>query len=184
MWDLSSPSRDWTSVPCIGKQTLYHWTIWEVPWKRVLTQGSVSTREQPKLCAFGIFRFCPDPGRNVSPEAGTSPAWGSFSICCSCRCRAPLRLLSTCSSAESGRVSASQLEFVKLSETGDLKINKKIGEQGKSFFILSSCLLKTLTQANIRVLGSVKACCCSVSESRLTLCDSMDCSMLAFPVHH
>ena len=31
MWDLSSLSRDWTPVFCIGRQTLNHWTTREVP---------------------------------------------------------------------------------------------------------------------------------------------------------
>ena len=31
MWDLSSPTRDWTHVPCIGRWILYHWTTREVP---------------------------------------------------------------------------------------------------------------------------------------------------------
>ena len=31
VWDLSSPTRDRTSIPCIGRRTLYHWTTWEVP---------------------------------------------------------------------------------------------------------------------------------------------------------
>ena len=31
MWDLRSPVRDWTSIPCIGRQILNHWTTREVP---------------------------------------------------------------------------------------------------------------------------------------------------------
>ena len=30
-WDLSSPTRDQTHVPCIGRQILNHWTTSEVP---------------------------------------------------------------------------------------------------------------------------------------------------------
>ena len=30
-WDPSSPARDWTGVPCIGRQFLNHWTTREVP---------------------------------------------------------------------------------------------------------------------------------------------------------
>ena len=30
MWDLSSPITDWTCIPCIGMQTLNHWTSREV----------------------------------------------------------------------------------------------------------------------------------------------------------
>ena len=31
MWDLSSPPRDQTRTPCIGRQSLTHWTTREVP---------------------------------------------------------------------------------------------------------------------------------------------------------
>ena len=31
MWDLSSPSRNQTYVPCIGRRILNHWTTKEVP---------------------------------------------------------------------------------------------------------------------------------------------------------
>ena len=31
MWDLSSPTRDQTHVPCIGRWILYHWTTREIP---------------------------------------------------------------------------------------------------------------------------------------------------------
>ena len=31
MWDLSSPTRDRTHTPCIGRQSLNHWTTSEVP---------------------------------------------------------------------------------------------------------------------------------------------------------
>ena len=31
IWDLSSPVRDRTSIPCIGRQILNHWTTREVP---------------------------------------------------------------------------------------------------------------------------------------------------------
>ena len=34
MWDLSSPTRDWTHVPCIARWILYHWTNREVPQKQ------------------------------------------------------------------------------------------------------------------------------------------------------
>ena len=30
MWDLSSPTRDWTHTSCIGRQTLNHWATREV----------------------------------------------------------------------------------------------------------------------------------------------------------
>ena len=30
MWDLSSLTRDWTCTPCVGRQSLNHWTTSEV----------------------------------------------------------------------------------------------------------------------------------------------------------
>ena len=37
MWDLSSPIKDRTHTPCIGRRSLNHWTTREVPvnFKRV-----------------------------------------------------------------------------------------------------------------------------------------------------
>ena len=31
MWNLSSPTRDGTCIPCIGRRSLNHWTTREVP---------------------------------------------------------------------------------------------------------------------------------------------------------
>ena len=31
MWDLCSPTRDQTYIPCIGRQSHNHWTVREVP---------------------------------------------------------------------------------------------------------------------------------------------------------
>ena len=38
MWDLSSPTKDWTCTPCIGRQDLHHWTTREilVKWVKVI----------------------------------------------------------------------------------------------------------------------------------------------------
>ena len=36
MWDLSSPTRDWILTPCIGRQSLNHWTTREVPSDSIL----------------------------------------------------------------------------------------------------------------------------------------------------
>ena len=32
MWDLSSPTRDRTRTPCLGRKSVNHWTAREVPW--------------------------------------------------------------------------------------------------------------------------------------------------------
>ena len=39
MWDLSSPTRDRTRTPCIGRQSLNHWTAREVPIALVLLEA-------------------------------------------------------------------------------------------------------------------------------------------------
>ena len=36
LWDLHSPTRDQTCVPCIGRWILNHWTIREVPQSFIL----------------------------------------------------------------------------------------------------------------------------------------------------
>ena len=38
MWDLSSPTRDQTCTPCIGRQSLNHWTAREVPEKNFFSR--------------------------------------------------------------------------------------------------------------------------------------------------
>ena len=32
IWDLSSPTRDWTCTPCLGRWSFNHWTTREVPY--------------------------------------------------------------------------------------------------------------------------------------------------------
>ena len=39
MWDLSSPTRDWTCTPCSGRLSLNHWTTREVPDSTALEYG-------------------------------------------------------------------------------------------------------------------------------------------------
>ena len=34
MWDLNSPTRNWTHMSCIGRHNLNHWTAREVPSRR------------------------------------------------------------------------------------------------------------------------------------------------------
>ena len=38
-WDLIFPTRDRTGTPCIGRQSLNHWTTREVPKYCLLTFG-------------------------------------------------------------------------------------------------------------------------------------------------
>jgi len=37
LWDLGSPTRDWTNVLCIAKWILNHWTTREVPYRPFLS---------------------------------------------------------------------------------------------------------------------------------------------------
>ena len=39
MWDLSSPTRDWTLTHCIGRWSLNYWTTREFPWSSILKKG-------------------------------------------------------------------------------------------------------------------------------------------------
>ena len=50
-WDLSSPARDWTGVPCIGKQFLNHWTTREVP---VTVDLFIFAAQKVKLSSPGV----------------------------------------------------------------------------------------------------------------------------------
>ena len=47
MWDLSSPTRNQTRIPCTGRQIFNHWTTREVPslqcFSRVLSHLILST---------------------------------------------------------------------------------------------------------------------------------------------
>ena len=36
-WKLSSPTRDWTRVPCVRKKTPNHWTTRAVPWQLLIS---------------------------------------------------------------------------------------------------------------------------------------------------
>ena len=47
MWDLSSPTRDRTRNPCIGRQSLNHWTAREVPILPHFILWNQVTRSRP-----------------------------------------------------------------------------------------------------------------------------------------
>ena len=61
MWDLSSPTRDRTHVPCIGRRILYHWTTREVPYAHFL------------IGSFVLFDIKPQP-TPASPGDPPRPA--------------------------------------------------------------------------------------------------------------
>ena len=54
MWDLISPTRDGTHIPCIGRQSLNHWTAREVPTSWYLKS------HYPKIMACSFFFFNPN----------------------------------------------------------------------------------------------------------------------------
>ena len=45
MWDLSSPTRDRTCVPCIGRRILNHWTTREVPAEALYSMTTLLTTQ-------------------------------------------------------------------------------------------------------------------------------------------
>ena len=64
MWDLSSPTRDWTHLPCIARQFLNHWTPREVTEsvdrlknisdsKEMRTNGVMGHHNRPEREIFG-----------------------------------------------------------------------------------------------------------------------------------
>ena len=55
---------------------------------------------------------------------------------------------------------------------------------GKSTGAGCHCLLRTGVPAYINAQLKVSCCCCSVTQSFPTLCNSMDCSMPGLPVPH
>ena len=65
-WDLSSPTRDQTCIPCIGRWILNHWTTREVP--RLLVM-----REKPKL---GEAQGWAPGGRARSGQRASCPSHG------------------------------------------------------------------------------------------------------------
>ena len=42
MWDLSSSTRDQTHTPCVRRQSLNHWTTWEVPLIHLLYSSDIA----------------------------------------------------------------------------------------------------------------------------------------------
>ena len=52
MWNLSSPTRDLTWVPCVGRQILNHWTTMEVSVQSISVPQSCLTRCNPRDCSM------------------------------------------------------------------------------------------------------------------------------------
>ena len=71
MWDLTSPTRDQTHIPCTGQLTLNHWTTRKVPNSAfiialgVTTHGILRSHLQPEL--FTALSVC--PVASVTPDS-------------------------------------------------------------------------------------------------------------------
>ena len=48
MWNLNSPTRDFTHTSCIGRQSLNPWTTREVPDLEIIIPSEVSQKEKVK----------------------------------------------------------------------------------------------------------------------------------------
>ena len=57
MWDLSSPARDQTHVPCIGRRIFSHWTTREVPELCLFARGLLFISLKLYLRFLKIFIF-------------------------------------------------------------------------------------------------------------------------------
>ena len=91
MWDLSSPTRDRTRVPCIGRRILYHWTTREVPrcifdglfgyLHHLLLAALPTIHPEPCVSLSSSRRPCPpSPSPHVHslsphPASGSHPVW-------------------------------------------------------------------------------------------------------------
>ena len=64
MWNFSSPTRDRTLTPCIGRQSLNHWNAREVP--RFIFSKSPSGCSEQKV--GGVAQECRDHLGNCAPE--------------------------------------------------------------------------------------------------------------------
>ena len=52
MWDLSSLTRVWTHIPCIGRQILMHWTTRNVPVLDILNKKSKLKCKWYDVCVY------------------------------------------------------------------------------------------------------------------------------------
>ena len=57
MWDLSSLTRDWTHVPCIGRWVPNHWTTREVPTHLFLLLPPQKSEREDMTLRYYLFLF-------------------------------------------------------------------------------------------------------------------------------
>ena len=74
MWDLSSPTRDGTHIPCTGRWILYHWTTREVLPCYLLIPSLPSSSPQILTLKtyFQLVILLPTSQENGSNHKGTS----------------------------------------------------------------------------------------------------------------
>ena len=75
MWDLSSPTRDWTHILHIARQILNHWTTEEVPrtysWKFLkcpkqnLPNTYALEKQNPEACRGREVSATPSPPQGI-----------------------------------------------------------------------------------------------------------------------
>ena len=78
MWDLNSPTRDQTYTPCIGRQSLNHWTTREVSARLFLTWALWSPGFHSLVCLPTLQdQFQVPPTWNPSPP---TPSYTKLSL--------------------------------------------------------------------------------------------------------
>ena len=83
LWDLSSPTRDWTRTPCIGGWILNHWTTKEVPCENSGAVGTLPMLAHPTLevacrllpCAVNFLPWADDQCQWVNTPGATFDQW-------------------------------------------------------------------------------------------------------------
>ena len=97
MWDLSSPTRDRTLTPCIGRQSLNHWTAGELQHQLMFHNMLLFGPPDNTLCLIGLSPFsrwengCSPGLPPRASETKTLPccfsSWLEFSpSSCTCDC--------------------------------------------------------------------------------------------------
>ena len=81
MRDLSSLTRDWTHVPCIGRLILYHWTTREVPSAMVLMGVEQWVRPHQLISVFKVSQWPWGREETIRSQSELwETTWEGFSI--------------------------------------------------------------------------------------------------------
>ena len=86
MWDLSSPTRDWTCVPCIARWILNHWATREVPGLFLLKKKNPFCRLAILILVesnTGITHILTGPNRIYWPVTTKSVSFAAKLLNCS-----------------------------------------------------------------------------------------------------